>query len=502
MKKQTSFCHSSSRRETITTATTSPSPSPPLRPPQASRTTTTTTTSTSTMDDKLLAPITVDNPNSSGYIIDLHSAPTQAQQHQLSNNHKNKKLFPKKLWDLINDERYNFCLRWSDDGHLVYLNRDDFEDSYLRTPENQFHTQKAISFVRQMNMYGFRKVDDCYYENDNFKRGCEHLLKNMIRKHPNKNQINNNSALSNNELSPNFYRSLSESPNGNEDGNFNPIQYFNGQPFLNHQPSLNNNCFDLSLRPVPMLNENSCDDFINNAQSQLINQQYQPSHYADPKELIKALVSQSPDALIPRDLSNKSLPSTQPDSNNFNAFYALLSTLNETLYQPQAAVPIPSPKRDPKLNRSFKRSADSILDSNNNPNTNNGDCLPDPIKRIRLEKPMRHHRDQVSTKQLSYNYAKNLVTQVALARDAQLDTNVISEASKYTERFVEILFDTVQVIARHSNGSNSASDSMNDNYTSAEESKNDKDGEKLSINLNDLTSALKLLPSKLSTILK
>lgn len=37
-----------------------------------------------------------------------------------------------------------------------------------------------------MNMYGFRKVDDCFYENDNFKRNCEHLLKNMIRKHPNK----------------------------------------------------------------------------------------------------------------------------------------------------------------------------------------------------------------------------------------------------------------------------------------------------------------------------
>lgn len=103
-----------------------------------------------------------------------------------NNNKNNKKLFPQKLWDLINDERYRFCLRWSEDGQLVYLNRDEFENKYLKTPENQFHTQKAISFVRQMNMYGFRKVDDCYYENDNFKRNCEQLLKNMIRKHPNK----------------------------------------------------------------------------------------------------------------------------------------------------------------------------------------------------------------------------------------------------------------------------------------------------------------------------
>lgn len=108
---------------------------------------------------------------------------------------KNKKLFPQKLWDLINDRRYHFCLRWSEDGQLVYLNRDEFEESYLKTAENQFHTQKAISFVRQMNMYGFRKVDDCYYENDNFKRDCEHLLKNMIRKHPNKNSPNNKVEL-------------------------------------------------------------------------------------------------------------------------------------------------------------------------------------------------------------------------------------------------------------------------------------------------------------------
>lgn len=99
---------------------------------------------------------------------------------------KNKKLFPQRLWELIHDEKYNFCLRWSPDGQRVYLNRNEFEANYLRTPNNQFHTQKAISFVRQMNMYGFRKVDDCFYENDNFKRNCPQLLKNMVRRHSNK----------------------------------------------------------------------------------------------------------------------------------------------------------------------------------------------------------------------------------------------------------------------------------------------------------------------------
>lgn len=99
---------------------------------------------------------------------------------------KNKKLFPQKLWELIHNPTIQHCLRWSDDGQRVYLSRNEFEAYYLKTPNNQFHTQKAISFVRQMNMYGFRKVDDCYYENDNFKRDQQHLLRNMIRRHPNK----------------------------------------------------------------------------------------------------------------------------------------------------------------------------------------------------------------------------------------------------------------------------------------------------------------------------
>lgn len=119
---------------------------------------------------------------------------------------KNKKLFPQRLWDLIHDEKYNFCLRWSLDGQRVYLNRNDFETHYLRTSNNQFHTQKAISFVRQMNMYGFRKVDDCYYENDNFKRNCPYLLKNMERRHSNKGFFLVNNLVDRGDQSHNQYR--------------------------------------------------------------------------------------------------------------------------------------------------------------------------------------------------------------------------------------------------------------------------------------------------------
>lgn len=135
----------------------------------------------------------------------LHS-PTNGSCHLMD---KNKKLFPQRLWELIHDPKYNFCLRWSADGQQVYLNRNDFESHYLKTPNNQFHTQKAISFVRQMNMYGFRKVDDCYYENDNFKRNCPHLLKNMVRRHSNKNFFSNSSSLISNDSSNNNNQNIS-----------------------------------------------------------------------------------------------------------------------------------------------------------------------------------------------------------------------------------------------------------------------------------------------------
>lgn len=113
----------------------------------------------------------------------------------MDQNNKNKKLFPQKLWELIHNPSVQHYLRWSDDGLRVYLNRSEFEAFYLKTQNNQFHTQKAISFVRQMNMYGFRKVDDRYYENDNFRRDQQHLLRNMFRRHPSKGRSSLSSSL-------------------------------------------------------------------------------------------------------------------------------------------------------------------------------------------------------------------------------------------------------------------------------------------------------------------
>lgn len=345
----------------------------------------------------------------------LQQVQSQNQNHNQNQNGatKNKKLFPKKLWDLINDNKYHYCLRWSDDGQLVYLNRDDFEDSYLKTAENQFHTQKAISFVRQMNMYGFRKVDDCYYENDNFKRDSEHLLKNMIRKHPNKNQINDGG------ISPPSFHTTGVSPQSFHDNGVSP-------------PTFHSNAISPPL-------------FHSNAISP-------PSFHND---------GVSPPSFHNNgDLSNSNLASQfnlQQEQNKLTAFYTLLSSINSNLYQSANHIPQGNQQNLAYDINSFPKKI--IIDYENARNNDNNN-------------------------KIANKYSRKLVTQVALNKAARVDSEVIAEASRYTEWFVETLFDTAQVIARHSNGS-SSSDSTNEN-----------------INLSDITSAVKLLPSKLPKILK
>lgn len=669
------------------------------------------------------------------------SSPTTTPQ----SGAKNKKLFPQKLWDLINDERYNFCLRWSDDGQLVYLNRDEFEDSYLKSFENQFHTQKAISFVRQMNMYGFRKVDDCYYENDNFKRDCEHLLKNMIRKHPNKNQVNYT------DISPYLYQQQQQQPGHSVDlsavasqhvaasslaalhnsqqhsfANIGRKQSYNylpqqqsklptnymlhnvrkesvefnddstssfgdiccnnaqgepvGHPLERLESNLSNEILDCTnfkrkqsnqcqqqsqpqsvmsqqLNSVRQMNSNFMQTFQSPTQtnnhsllnqvgdlSQLLSQfkdnqllhntflsaadlkqsttnvndgndelgnmsQLQNQHlYYNQHELIRTLLDtqlqssnnhgQGPNlvglnpllALISSMNSNMYQSSSPIQANHQNINLDRAQTLNlQQLYQsisppgrstdsqnlvqdlkvsklplesttttrftdklgPQTSLlrkditpakeptrmpgqitsmmeetrttnghdmskssselsvdfklsnsDTPSMRRDTKSNRSFKRSVDSILDSNNN----------NPVlgKKVKLDETLTAGCDRLNAKTVNKN-AKNLVNFIASSRDAKLDPDVITEASKYTERFVETLFDTAQVIARHSNGSSSTdqTNQLNDNtcqnVTETEKESRNSDHnqpDRSIINLSDLTSALKLLPSKILKILE
>ncbi|KZT23988.1 winged helix DNA-binding domain-containing protein, partial [Neolentinus lepideus HHB14362 ss-1] len=103
-------------------------------------------------------------------------------------------IFLQKLYEIVNDPQNEGLIQWSERGDSFYvLDQDRFSREVLG---HWFKHQKFASFVRQLNMYGFRKVqnlqqhvlksdvdpDHCHFENPNFIRDQPKLLCNIQRK--------------------------------------------------------------------------------------------------------------------------------------------------------------------------------------------------------------------------------------------------------------------------------------------------------------------------------
>ena len=96
------------------------------------------------------------------------------------------KKFPFKMWDLINDPSSE-CVHWNNAGDKIVIQVPEFVDKFL--PSETFTTRYYPSFIRQLNIYGFkkfrgtegaesltiRKVDVFHHEY--FKRGQDVLVK-------------------------------------------------------------------------------------------------------------------------------------------------------------------------------------------------------------------------------------------------------------------------------------------------------------------------------------
>ncbi|CUS23191.1 LAQU0S08e04126g1_1 [Lachancea quebecensis] len=111
---------------------------------------------------------------------------------------KTRPAFVNKLWSMVNDSANQKLIHWSTDGKsFVITNREHFVHEIL--PKYFKHSNFA-SFVRQLNMYGWHKVQDVrsgsihgnsderwQFENENFVRDCEDLLENIVRQKPSTN---------------------------------------------------------------------------------------------------------------------------------------------------------------------------------------------------------------------------------------------------------------------------------------------------------------------------
>ncbi|XP_043274534.1 heat shock factor protein 2-like [Venturia canescens] len=103
--------------------------------------------------------------------------------------------FPQKLWKIVNDCETG-AIRWSTNGGTILLDYKKFQDQYLGTRNPIFKTNNITSFIRQLNLYGFRKVTShnrdplCNSNNpdiheflhDSFRYGRSDLLGKVCRK--------------------------------------------------------------------------------------------------------------------------------------------------------------------------------------------------------------------------------------------------------------------------------------------------------------------------------
>ncbi|KAI3822573.1 hypothetical protein L1987_10166 [Smallanthus sonchifolius] len=90
--------------------------------------------------------------------------------------------FLSKTFDLVDDPRLDPIISWSDTG-ASFVVWDPVEFARRILPKHFKHNNLS-SFVRQLNTYGFRKIDTDRWEFtcESFFRGKRHLLKNIRRR--------------------------------------------------------------------------------------------------------------------------------------------------------------------------------------------------------------------------------------------------------------------------------------------------------------------------------
>lgn len=135
---------------------------------------------------------------------------TSGKKKKVPQASKQPPAFIQKMWSMVNDPENHTYIHWSDDGEsFLVAHREEFMKSIL---PKYFKHNNFASFVRQLNMYGWHKVQDVtsgllrddrnpeevlQFKNPLFMRGREDLLDSIVR---NKSGANETEAADVNQL--------------------------------------------------------------------------------------------------------------------------------------------------------------------------------------------------------------------------------------------------------------------------------------------------------------
>ncbi|CAI9149066.1 unnamed protein product [Rangifer tarandus platyrhynchus] len=128
----------------------------------------------------------------------LHdNLPPQGPNPEMANEDENNASFglsfPRKLWRIVEDATFT-SVHWNDKGDTVVIEADLFQMEVLqrRGVDQICETDSIKSFIRELNLYGFRKIRPSgrsagrkkmmIYRNSNFQRDKPLLLQNIQRK--------------------------------------------------------------------------------------------------------------------------------------------------------------------------------------------------------------------------------------------------------------------------------------------------------------------------------
>ncbi|GBN04048.1 hypothetical protein AVEN_220256-1 [Araneus ventricosus] len=100
--------------------------------------------------------------------------------------------FQYKLWRIVNHCRSG-AVKWSKTGDSIIFNFSKFQKEYLEANDDFCKSSNISSFIRQLNLYGFRKLvdlsrtnqsnqDEKEYVNPYFLKGRPDLLNEVVRK--------------------------------------------------------------------------------------------------------------------------------------------------------------------------------------------------------------------------------------------------------------------------------------------------------------------------------